>query len=317
MGCTSKNVQHGREARFQQQSLARRSEVSIFTPKNTMPPISEIIAVLPIIVSLIVIEGLLSVDNALAIAALASHLPKHQQQRALKLGIIGAYLFRGLALFFVSIIITNPWLKIIGSAYLIYLMASNLAAVSKDEHDEEKGGQGRKKKRGLFFTICQIELMDLALSLDNVVAAVALDKRVWVVCTGVFIGILALRFLAGFCIKLIEKYPILESTAFLLIGFVGVILLVEIGFELNHVHVHINALQKFFGIIAIVALSLLYGQNATAKKFLSPVVAIGRPTMVVLDKVTGLIFWPAAKLIHFGKELFDRKPVAIPGTNLD
>ena len=44
-----------------------------------MPPISEIIAVLPIIVSLIVIEGLLSVDNALAIAALASHLPKHQQ----------------------------------------------------------------------------------------------------------------------------------------------------------------------------------------------------------------------------------------------
>ena len=79
MGCTSKNVHHGREARFQQQCLARRSEVSIFTPKNTMPPISEIIAVLPIIVSLIVIEGLLSVDNALAIAALASHLPKHQQ----------------------------------------------------------------------------------------------------------------------------------------------------------------------------------------------------------------------------------------------
>ena len=76
-----------------------------------MPPLNEIIEVLPVIVSLIVIEGLLSVDNALAIAALASHLPKHQQQLALKLGIIGAYLFRGLALFFVSLIISNPWLS--------------------------------------------------------------------------------------------------------------------------------------------------------------------------------------------------------------
>ena len=118
-------------------------------------------------------------------------------------------------------------------------------------------------------------------------------------------------------IKLIEKYPILESTAFLLIGFVGVILLVEIGFELNHVHIHINSVQKFVGILVIVALSLLYSENATAKVILKPVVAIGRPIMVMLDKVIGLFFWPAAKMIHFGKELFAQKPVAIPGTDLD
>ncbi len=281
-----------------------------------MPPLSEIIEVLPVILSLIVIEGLLSVDNALAIAALASHLPKQQQQLALKLGIIGAYLFRGIALFFVSLIIANPWLKIIGSAYLIYLMSSNLVPSDSDEKDEEEG-KVAKVGRSMLATIFQIEMMDLALSLDNVVAAVALDKRVWVVCTGVFIGILALRFLAGYCIKLIEKFPILESTAFLLIGFVGTILLVEISFELNHIHLHIDSFQKFIGIVIIVALSLLYSKNETARKILTPVVVVGRPVMVALDKITSLIFWPVAKVICLGKQLFVRRSVHIPGTNVE
>lgn len=267
---------------------------------------TEIIEVIPVIISLVVIEGLLSVDNALAIAALASHLPKQKQQLALKLGIFGAYLFRGLALFFVSLIIANPWLKIIGSAYLIYLMASNLT--EKGEDGEDEGADTKRHPPGLLSTIIQIELMDLALSLDNVVAAVALDKRLWVVCTGVFIGILALRFLAGICIKLIEKFPILEKTAFLLIGFVGVILVVEVGFEMAHIEIHINSIHKFIGILSIVALSLLYSHNASVKAILKPVVAIGQPIMFVLDKVIGTIFWPAAKMIQVGKHLFIRKP---------
>lgn len=274
---------------------------------------NEIVEVIPVIISLVVIEGLLSVDNALAIAALASHLPKHKQQLALKLGIIGAYLFRGLALFFVSLIIANPWLKIIGSAYLIYLMASNLAEGDDDGGDEGAGTQ--RHPPGLLATIIQIELMDLTLSLDNVVAAVALDKRLWVVCTGVFIGILALRFLAGLCIKLIEKFPILEKTAFLLIGFVGVILVVEVGFEMAHIEIHINSIHKFIGILSIVALSLLYVHNAFVRAILKPVVAIGKPIMFVLDKVIGTIFWPAAKMIAVGKHLFIRKPAGAAPTS--
>src|SRR4051794_29629685 len=91
-----------------------------------MPSTAELLEVLPVIVSLIVIEGLLSVDNALAIAALASHLPRRQQKLALQLGIVGAYLFRWIVLGFVSLIIANPWLKLLGAAYLIYLMASHL-----------------------------------------------------------------------------------------------------------------------------------------------------------------------------------------------
>jgi len=57
-----------------------------------------LVEAIPVIISLIVIEGLLSVDNALAIAAMASHLPGRQTYSALRVGIIGAYVFRGRAL---------------------------------------------------------------------------------------------------------------------------------------------------------------------------------------------------------------------------
>lgn len=62
----------------------------------SLPTSAALIEALPVIVSLIIIEGLLSVDNALAIAAMANHLPGRQKYLALKFGIIGAYFFRGL-----------------------------------------------------------------------------------------------------------------------------------------------------------------------------------------------------------------------------
>ncbi|MEI6536006.1 MAG: hypothetical protein WCN98_11735, partial [Verrucomicrobiaceae bacterium] len=178
---------------------------------------------IPVIISLIIIEGLLSVDNALAIAAMARHLPGRQKYIALKYGIVGAYLFRGLCLWGAAWIIANPWLKIIGAAYLIHLMAAHFSGQENEDGDDDDDGGG--KQRGFWMTVLAIEFMDLSLSVDNVVAAVAISPKLWVVCTGVFIGILALRFLAGLCIKLIEKFPVLEDTAFLLIGYVGCILI--------------------------------------------------------------------------------------------
>ncbi|MFZ9963638.1 MAG: DUF475 domain-containing protein [Terrimicrobiaceae bacterium] len=267
-----------------------------------MPSAAAIAEALPIILSLIVIEGLLSVDNALAIAALASHLPEKQQQLALKLGIIGAYAFRGLALLCVSLIIENPWLKILGSAYLVWLMASNI--LSKEESPDE--AKAHHHRPGLVATIFQIEVMDLTLSLDNVVAAVALDKRLWVICTGVFIGILALRFLAGMCIGLIKKFPVLEKTAFLLIGFVGCILLAEISLESAGIHFHINSYQKFGGILVILVLSLGYERSPTLRAILNPVLMLGRPFLLIIDKAVLILFWPIWKMLALMKNLLNR-----------
>ena len=243
---------------------------------------------LPVIISLIIIEGLLSVDNALAIAAMASHLPGKQKYWALKVGIIGAYVFRGLALLLATYIIENPWLKMLGAAYLIHLMAHHFAARHKaGEVELDEAGEviAKSAGRGFWATVASIELMDLSLGVDNVVAAVALSDEMWVVCTGVFIGILALRFVAGHCIRLIEKFPVLEHTAFLLIGFVGLLLVTELTF-----HTDITTLQKFIGIVTIIAFTIWYSKSAPVRAVMKPVNAGLMLPVRAYDFVLGGVF---------------------------
>lgn len=269
---------------------------------------AELIEALPIIISLIVIEGLLSVDNALAIAAMASHLPGKQKYLALRLGIIGAYVFRGVVLLLAAWIIQNEWVKWFGAAYLVYLMCSHLSQAEEGDGDLANA----KKKPGLFMTIMQIELMDLSLSVDNVIAAVALapkgpdgQEKMWVVYTGVFIGILALRLAAGVCIRLLQKYPVLGQTAFLLVGYVGFILVFELL-----THIHIQAWQKFIGIVIITAIALYYDRSPVLQKILRPVILVSLPLMKAFAGVLDWVFWPLRKLHEIISRMF-RKSVPV------
>lgn len=229
----------------------------------------EIADAIPVILSLIVIEGLLSVDNALAIAAMASHLPGKQKLLALRLGIIGAYVFRGIALALAGFIIKYAWLKFVGAAYLLHLMCTHFAERHRQAEQAANGEPcaAALAGKGLISTIIGIELMDLSLSIDNVVVAVAMSPKLWVVCTGVFIGILALRLVAGYAIKLIERYPILEHTAFLLIGYVGILLIVK---QLSGFDPHTTG--KFVGIVIILALSIYYSKSAAFAGALRPLI---------------------------------------------
>jgi predicted tellurium resistance membrane protein TerC len=70
-------------------------------------------------------------------------------------------------------------------------------------------------------TVALVELMDLAFSIDNVFAAVAFTDNIVLICLGVFIGILAMRFVAQGFVKLMEKFPFLETIAFIVIGVLG------------------------------------------------------------------------------------------------
>lgn len=285
-----------------------------FLSNLVLPTVAELGEAFPVIVSLIIIEGLLSVDNALAIAAMARHLPQHQQKLALRWGIIGAYGFRGLCMAFAAWIIENPWLKIGGAVYLVYLMCKHFA----DAEDEDGDGDGGQLEgKGLIATIVSIEIMDLSLSVDNVVAAVAMSPKLWVVCTGVFIGILALRFVAGACLKLIEKFPILEETAFLLIGYVGFILVFELlsdpasGLQVLPGPVHVSAFQKFIGIIAILGLSILYSKSDLFQKVAAPFFKISSPLMRLFAWFFGVVFkilfWPFTLVIRL---FSSKKPVS-------
>jgi YkoY family integral membrane protein len=186
-------------------------------------------ASLAIIGNLIIIESLLSVDNAAVLATMVMDLPQEQRDKALKYGIWGAYFFRGLAMIFAAFLIKIWWLKPLGGIYLLYLVYDwykSKQTESKDDDTIDKESNWLYKltvgSLGSFWaTVCLVELMDMAFSIDNVFAAVAFTPNIILVCIGVFIGILAMRFIAQWFVTLMEKYSFLETAAFVVIGILG------------------------------------------------------------------------------------------------
>lgn len=189
-------------------------------------------ASLTVIVNLVLIESLLSVDNAAVLATMVLDLPKDQRRKALKYGILGAYLFRGLCLLFASLLIGIWWFKPVGGIYLLILAIRHFFTKPKktdeslqEELEHTKDSWLYRKTLGAFgnfwATVILVELMDLAFSIDNVIAANAYTKNIILIWAGVFIGILAMRFVAQGFVKLMEKYPFLDTCAYLVIGLLG------------------------------------------------------------------------------------------------
>jgi YkoY family integral membrane protein len=187
-------------------------------------------ASLAIIGNLIIIESLLSVDNAAVLATMVKDLPQSQREKALKYGIIGAYLFRGLAMIFAGVLIKFWFLKPIGGLYLMYLVydwyKGKQTETTEDDIIDKNNNWLYKATVGslgtFWATVALVELMDMAFSIDNVFAAVAFTPNMILVCTGVFIGILAMRFIAQWFVKLMEKYSFLETSAFIVIAILGI-----------------------------------------------------------------------------------------------
>jgi YkoY family integral membrane protein len=173
-----------------------------------------------IFLNIMILEIVLSIDNAAVLAAMVKELPKGQQKKALTYGIAGAYVFRGLALLFASVLIKLVWLKVAGGLYLMYLAYNALST------NIEQGGESKMTIKipflsALWSTIVAIEMMDLVFSIDNVFAAVAFTPNLWLICGGVFVGILAMRFATTKFVKVLEKNPILERVAYWVIGALG------------------------------------------------------------------------------------------------
>jgi len=186
-----------------------------------------------IIIDLFLIESLLSVDNAAVLATMVMDLPKKLRNKALKYGIIGAYFFRGLCLLFASYLVKFLWLKAIGGFYLLFITYSHFKGkiFKKSNSEGEEDGFDKRENWiykltagsiGIFWsTVILVEVMDLAFSIDNIFAAVAITENIYLICVGVFIGILAMRFVAQSFVKLMETYPFLENMAFCVIGILG------------------------------------------------------------------------------------------------
>lgn len=195
-----------------------------------------------VILQLVVIEALLSFDNAVALAAyVRKHLKNPiQQKRALIWGLGGAYILRTLVLLAGVWIMKFEWTKAIAGSYLIYLAITELFFTKKAHIKKiaEKISADEAKKlpfvsnKKFWKVVIQVELMDLMFAIDSVAVALAISDKPWVLITGTALGILMMRVVAQTFLLIIDKFPILEKTAFVLVGIAGINVILKIK-ELN------------------------------------------------------------------------------------
>lgn len=170
---------------------------------------------------LVVMEGALSFDNALALAALVKHLPEKQRKQALTYGVWGAIGFRVIAIICLQAVISNTKIKAVAAGYLIFLVIKHFWF---EDNDDQK-----KKPTAFNFwkTILVVELTDIAFSIDSIVACVAVGNKFWVTFAGGALGILMMRFVSnGFAI-LMNVFPRLEDAAYVVIFVTGMKLAIE------------------------------------------------------------------------------------------
>ena len=177
---------------------------------------------------LVLLEGLLSADNAMVLAVLVLGLPKPQRKAALRYGILGAFAFRSLALLFGLYMLRVALVKLAGAIYLLYLPFRHFFG----EHEAEEGRAVPRAKPWLglspfWATVVKVELTDIVFAVDSIVVAVAMSQKTWVVLSGGILGIIAMRLVVGQLLSVVERYPILVDGAFVIIAWVGGRLLVQ------------------------------------------------------------------------------------------
>ncbi|OWA33376.1 hypothetical protein B9G55_22140 [Saccharibacillus sp. O16] len=222
------------------------------------------------ILSLIIIEGLLSADNALVLAAIVNKLPEKQRKKALLYGLWGAYVFRIVAIGVGIYLVQISWVKYIGAAYLLWIAIKHFwdkfrASGDDDgeENEEESGLQKLLAKTGLSLfvrTIITVEMMDIAFSIDSILAAFAISPNPWILIAGGLLGILMMRLVATVILKLMDKIPELENAAFVLIFIIGLKMILDTA----DVY-HMSHMTFFIVLIAVFAITFVINRVRVSK----------------------------------------------------
>lgn len=271
---------------------------------------------------LIILEGVLSIDNALVLGLLAKRLPAHQRKRALTYGLVGAFVFRAVAILMASYLLQWKVVKLIGGGYLAFvalkyflyeMWSEETEHIALDERgepilvddetgEEVSGGEmldeieartvvpveaiapledangngngngnasgnggvtaaagltaqgglkgavrGAKKYAKFWPTVVVIELTDIAFAVDSILAALAListkapegggmNPKLWVVFLGGILGVVLMRVAAVVFIKLLERFPRFEVSAYLLVLVIAGKLMIDWYFNSGATH---------------------------------------------------------------------------------
>ncbi|MBB4283230.1 CBS domain containing-hemolysin-like protein [Agrobacterium tumefaciens] len=197
------------------------------------------------LVTLIVLEVVLGIDNLVFIAILADKLPPHQRHRARIVGLSLALIMRLLLLFSISWIVTltrplftvadfsfsgRDLILILGGAFLL---AKGTMELHERLEGDQKPKQGKVVHADFWQVIVQIVVLDAVFSLDSVITAVGMVNNLWVMITAVCVAMAVMMAASRPLMAFVSKHP---TVVILCLGFllmIGFSLIVEgFGFHL-------------------------------------------------------------------------------------
>lgn len=212
---------------------------------------------------LVLLEGVLSADNALVLAVLVLGLPRRQQKKALRYGILGAFAFRGLATMFAALMIRLSWVKLAGAAYLLYLpWAHFFQGGDAEQRRTPKPAMAMWGLTAFWATVVKVELTDIVFAVDSILVAVAMSPKLWVIISGGILGIIAMRLLIGQFLAVVQRYPVLVDAAFVIIAWVGIKLLIEYAHQVHWIAFEIPKWFSIGFILVIFGIAALYARRS-------------------------------------------------------
>jgi YkoY family integral membrane protein len=220
---------------------------------------------------LVVLEGLLSADNALVMAVMVLGLPKAEHRKVLSYGLVGAFLFRILATLLAIYLIKLVLAKLLGGLYLLYLTFV---------HFSRRGGAAARQSppparpafglSAFWAAVVRIELVNLAFSIDSILVAVAMSPKRWVVITGGVLGIIAMRVVVGQLLRLIQKYPALVDGAFVIIAWVALKLIADYAHAMHWISWDIPQTLELAIVVSIFVGAYIYARWVGPKSIDEP-----------------------------------------------
>ncbi len=211
------------------------------------------------ILILIGLEGILSGDNALVLAVLVLRLPEDEQRKALRYGIVGAYVLRVIATLLATYLVRVTWIALLGGLYLLFLPYKHFTQHPDQEHTDENGARLPAKTlfglSAFWSTVVQVEATDLVFAVDSILVAVGFTHgnpgKTWVIIAGGLLGITMMRMVTLQVLELVKKFPKLIDAAYIVVAWVGVKLLWE--WVHNQFHI-VPEMPKWLGIGMVVVL---------------------------------------------------------------
>lgn len=190
------------------------------------------------LLTLTVLEIVLGIDNIVFISILAGKLPPHQQAKARQLGLTLALITRVLLLCGLAWImgLKTTLFTLLGHGFTgrdLILLAGGLfllAKATREIHEKLEGEDGLVTKRlppTFAGVIVQILLLDIVFSLDSVITAIGMARRLGVMIAAVVIAVGFMLLFAGFISQFIERHPTLKMLALSFLLLIGVVLVAD------------------------------------------------------------------------------------------